>query len=338
VSVSGNITTQVWPACFADLNGQVFLRGHVTLSPVPAVGGAVLGLLPEDAAGVCVCTPKPDPGTRGNTVLATTTALAYPRDNPNVPDVCIVRLLISQYLPPDVNGDFVVNFTDLSLIYGSTYYSMDPLAGSKCPLVGTINVCGPIDVNMDGKVNQLDATSITQSLYLGSNVTCGGVYATAFSCGSTRSAPLTPAVAISLDSIVWFSDDGLLGRVNLLLNVQSKRFAKRDDLLVYEILAQVESLQHHFEQVDSKLGQVDSQLGQVDNKLGQHDSKFGQHDSKFGQVDSKLGQHDNKLGDVEKKIRITGPEILSEVVVSVVVMLVTALLFAAARKIRATSE
>jgi hypothetical protein len=328
VTVSGNSTTQVWPACFADLNGQVFLRGHVTLSPVPAVGGAVLALLPEDAAGVCVCTPKPDPGTRGNTVLATTTALAYPRDNPNVPDVCIVRLLISQYLPPDVNGDFVVNFTDLSLIYGSTYYSMDPLAASKCPLVGTVNVCGPIDVNMDGKVNQLDATSITQSLYLGSNVTCGGVYATAFSCGSTRSAPLTPAVGISLDSIVWFSDDGLLGRVNPLLNVQSKRFAKRDDSLVYEILTQVESLQHHFLELD----------GKFDNKLGQVDSKFGQVDSTLGQHDSKFEQHDSKFAGVEKKFKFAGPEILSEVVVSMAVVLVTILAFGIVRKIRSRNE
>jgi hypothetical protein len=287
----------------------VFLRGHITLSPVPAVGGAVLALLPADAAGNCVCTPKPDPGTRGNTVLATTTALAYPADHPDVADVCIVRLLISQYLLPDVNGDFVVNYTDVNLIYISPYYSLDPTDDSKCPMVETFHVCGPVDVNMDGKVNQLDSTSVTQSLYLGSNVSCGGVYATAFSCGSTRYAPLTPAVDISLDSIVWFYDDGLIGKVDPLQSAQFKRFGKRDDSLVYEILTQVESLQHHFLQVDSKLGQHDSELGQHDSKLGQHESKLGQVDSKFGQV--------------EKKFRITGPEILSEVVVSVAVVVFT---------------
>ena len=45
--------TDVFPACFPDINGQVFLRGHVKLTPVPAVGGALLGILPRDRRGVC---------------------------------------------------------------------------------------------------------------------------------------------------------------------------------------------------------------------------------------------------------------------------------------------
>ena len=31
-----------------------------------------------------------------------------------------------------------------------------------------------------------------------------------FSCGSTNAAPITPAVGISLDSLMYWSDDGLL--------------------------------------------------------------------------------------------------------------------------------
>merc|ERR1711991_670187 len=81
--------------------------------------------------------------------------------------------------------------------------------------------CGRVDVNQDGKVDQLDSTSITQSAYLGTNVTCGGIYAMAFSCGSNRQAPLTPAIAISLDSVTYFSDDGLIVQGKLLLNADN---------------------------------------------------------------------------------------------------------------------
>merc|ERR1712065_68981 len=69
--------------------------------------------------------------------------------------------------------------------------------------------CGRVDVNRDGRVNQLDATSLTQSAQLGQNVSCGGIYATDFSCGSTRSAPITPAMGISLDSITYFESAGI---------------------------------------------------------------------------------------------------------------------------------
>jgi len=209
----------IWPACFPDINGQVYLRGHVTLSPVPALGGGLLGILPKNSKGECACTPLPDPNTQDNNVIATTTALAYPRNTPNKPDVCIVRLLISLYMPVDVNLDLVVNQTDFSLVEQSPYYNIILNQSSTCPQGsdGT-RLCGRADVNGDGFVNQLDTTSISQSAdYLqGTPLPCGGVYATAFSCGSTRAAPLTPAVDISLDSIVYFNNDGEIGAVTPL--------------------------------------------------------------------------------------------------------------------------
>ena len=82
-----------FPACFPDSSGQVYLRGHLTLDPMPALGGSTLALLPLNGQGDCACTPVSDAGEQGNNV-ATTTAIAYSRDRPNVPDVCIVRLLI----------------------------------------------------------------------------------------------------------------------------------------------------------------------------------------------------------------------------------------------------
>jgi hypothetical protein len=310
------LDTDIWPACFPDLNGQVFLRGHVTMSPVPAVGGCVVALFPQNVSGECSCTPKPDPGMVDNTVIATTTSLAYPRDNPDAADVCIVRLLISQFLPPDVNRDFVINFTDVRLVYDCPYFNLDPTSNvSKCPLKGSKRACGPADVNQDGKVNVLDSVSITQSTLMGTNVTCGGVYVTAFSCGSTRRAPLTPAVDISLDSIVWFRDDGQTGDVNPLQNTLSRR---SDSSLVSTMLVQFEAMQERVVHLESTLGQVDS--------------KLGQHDNKFGQVDDKLGHQDSEILKVKSKVRSAGTEILSEVVVSGLVVLVTVIVIAAVRK------
>jgi len=190
-----------FPACFPDTTGQVFLRGHVTLSPVPAVGGGLLAVLPLDPDGSCSCTPEE------KDVILTTTALAFPMDLEGSADVCIVRLLVDEYVYADVNRDLVIDALDVNIVETSDLYSISPNASSKCT---EAMPCGALDVNRDGKVNQLDSTSITQSARLGTNVSCGGVYATAFSCGSTRRAPITPAVAISFDGLSYFSDDGLL--------------------------------------------------------------------------------------------------------------------------------
>jgi hypothetical protein len=316
VTVPG-LSTDVWPACFPDINGQVFLRGHVTLSPVPAVGGCMVGLFPQDVSGVCACTPKPDSGTESNSVIVTTTAMAYPVDNPEVAEVCIVRLLISQFLPPDVNRDFVINNTDLTLIYKSTYYNVDPTEESKCPLISDKRVCGPADVNEDGKVNVLDATSVTQSTLLGTNVACGGVYVTAFSCGSTKSTPLTPAADISLDSMFWFNDDGQRGAVKPLTNTFGRR---QDNSLLSTMLDQFQAMQDRFVQLEGSLELVDNEFGSVR--------------SKFGQVDKKLGQHDSELVKIKSKARRAGTEILSEVVVSGLVVLATVIIVAVVRKFK----
>jgi hypothetical protein len=248
-----------FPACFPDSNGQVYLRGHLSLSPVPAVGGIVLGLFPKDAAGKCACTPEPE-----HTVIATTTALAYPTANPDVAEVCIVRLLISFYLPPDVNRDLVVNVTDQILVNTSVYYNLDPTEDSKCPLVDGKHTCGPADVNQDGKVNILDYNSIEQSLSVvppGVQVPCGGVYATAFSCGSTKETPLTPAVSISLDSIMYFNDNGVVGSVYQ----PAKRF-QRGDALTNSILAQLDKVNVMAKEVE-KVSDLEARLVDVNSRL-----------------------------------------------------------------------
>jgi len=246
----------VFPACFPDLNGQVFLRGHVTLDPVPAVGGALVAIFPLDIEGNCSCTPEE------NDVIASTTALALLGEGET--DVCIVRLLIDKFVYADVNRDGIIDQVDVDLVEDDPSFSINPASPSLCDPEG----CGPADVNRDGKVNQLDSTSISQSAILGTNVTCGGVYATDFSCGSTRSAPLVPATSISLDTISYFSDDGLIveGR---LLSHQFDIFASKrteENSLIDNILVEVDEM--HKEMRAMKLKDL-----QHDERLDSHDQQ-----------------------------------------------------------------
>jgi hypothetical protein len=253
-----------------------------------------LALFPQDKNGNCVCTPKPDPGLQDNTIVATTTALAYPRDISVVDsaDVCIVRLLISEFVRPDVNQDRWVDSLDLDLIYGSAFFNIDPSAASLCPKVGVRRVCGAVDVNQDGRVNQLDATSVTQSVWLGTNTTCGGVYASAFSCGSSRRAPLTPALDISLDSIVWFRDDGLLGDTNRLINQQFKRerseSAKKDSEMLSSILDELERMDQENKELKEKLQATDAKTSKVEFKTAKLEAATADLKSTTADLQSKL--------------------------------------------------
>jgi hypothetical protein len=259
------LVDDVNPACMPDLNGLVHLRGHISLSPVPAVGGSMLGILPMDQFGVCSCSPIPDPNAYDNTIIISTTGVAYPRDRPNIPDVCMVRVMISMYIPPDVNRDFVIDQADIGMVEMSKYYNMDVSLPSKCPLVKDKYDCGAADVNRDGYVNMLDTTAITQSARLGTNVSCGAIYATGFSCGSSRSAPLTPSVDISFDSITYYNNNGEFGVETSL----GKRAAGPDGSLLSDILVEVEHLNA---KVEEKFGAVHSKLSTVESTLKTHSS------------------------------------------------------------------
>merc|ERR1711916_82359 len=183
-----------------------------------------------DENGNCSCTPEE------NDVIATTTGLAFPANS--AVDVCMGRLLIDKELPFDVNLDLKIDVVDVQLVENSPYFAFNPNASSMCPSSG----CGRVDVNGDGKVNQLDSTSITQSAELGTNVTCGGVTATAFSCGSTSKAPITPAVAISLDTVVYFSDDGLIVEGIALEHDNDRRRRATRDILVDGLMMEIGQL------------------------------------------------------------------------------------------------
>ena len=295
----------IWPACFPDSNGQVYLRGHVTLDPVPAVGGSLLALLPVDSTGACGCTPVPDAGKQGNNVIATTTAIAYPRNTPNIPDVCIVRLLVSNYLPVDVNLDLVINKTDTDLVEHSPYYSFDLTAPSTCPQNSDLqHVCGRADVNFDGFVNQLDTTAITQSAVLGTHVPCGGVYATAFSCGSTRRAPLTPAVDISLDSIVYFNNDGNFGQPETRRRTAAEGGVLQTILMDYqhwhgELMSLRNAVDVGFEEVKHEVSVVDYKvsvgLSTVRSEVSSVRSELEESHASHAAVAKRVASHERTL-------------------------------------------
>ncbi len=75
-----------------------------------------------------------------------------------------------------------------------------------------------------------------------------------FSCGSTRKAPLTPAVGISFDSIVYFQFGGLDGVETPLNNTQTKRsFSSTRDDLHEHILVELENLRDRDVQMERTL-------------------------------------------------------------------------------------
>ncbi len=252
-----------------------------------------MAIFPRDSKGECSCTPRPDAGTMSNDVIATTTAIAYPNDRPNIPDVCIVRLLISQSLPVDVNQDFVIDEQDIFLVENSTFYSFDLFSPSLCPIVGNQRICGRADVNFDGLVNQLDSTAISQSAVVtpGTNVSCGGVYATAFSCGSSRAAPLTPAVDISLDSIVYFNNDGEYAPTGTL----KRSLAAADSSLFRTILVDYEHMHNEIASLKTENVALSSGFKHLDSEVTEVKSGFKQHDDSIKHLDSEVKHHDQTL-------------------------------------------
>jgi len=140
------------------------------------------------------------------------------------------QLLISKEIPADVNLDGKIDQADIDQVRNSASFSDDSTAPSSCPGSG----CGREDVNRDGKVNPLDETSILQSAALGTNVTCGGVYAKQLAFGSTQRMPLFSASDISFDSLVYFNDDGLSAAGVPLMHMTRNSMNQRqlDDIVV----------------------------------------------------------------------------------------------------------
>jgi hypothetical protein len=202
----------------------VDLRGHITLllSPVPVTGGQLLATLPINPAdGSCFC------GVDDQDVIATSTAFTFP-GGLDTQEVCIVRLLVTKEPPADANRDGVINAADEAFVSGSGMFN----SGTPCA-----PNCGTFDVNNDGFVNQTDVDTIFASAVYPTNVTCGAVYATQFSCGSYRSSPPDPAIAISLDQVRFASDAGVLSSstkkrgvvdFDFAMDVLNERMARND--------------------------------------------------------------------------------------------------------------
>ncbi len=122
------VTNGTAPACTVDDLQHVYLRGHVTLHSVAAVGGQLLELLPLTGNGLdCPCSPGNI--TNPTIIFATTTGLAVPFDafRPSiVPDVCIIRLQISRQLRIDVDLNGIIDINDMMLITSSPLFIMSP--------------------------------------------------------------------------------------------------------------------------------------------------------------------------------------------------------------------
>jgi len=209
--------------CYTSSGGEVFLRGHVTMNPVPTVGGQLIAIVPQNPTGTCYCSPPQ------YSVIGTTTALSYPPGGSlGTPDVCIIRVTLSKDVPADVNQDGVINQFDIDAITNF----VGPCNGP------TLDPCGRPDVNKDGLVDTLDKVAVQQSAF-GQNVTCGALYATAFSCGSTRANPVAATNGISLDTIEFLNNVGL--------NPTIARRTSAELTVMFGRLSQLEERTEHLE-------------------------------------------------------------------------------------------
>lgn len=281
------------PSCYVNEEGEVFLRGHVDLSPVPALGGQLLAVLPivqtqvvDSNTGAttttitCPCSPE------HLDVIATSTALA---EHPGAsPDVCIVRMLVTRHsVPADVNRDTIIDNADIKAVLQSPYFT--PNASQANASCGT--QCGNADVNRDGYVSVLDITSIYGSVMtFPTSVVCGAVYATAFSCGSTRSAPVTPALAISLDNMGYFDDDGV---------AQTRRtsYAKMSEWNGYH-----DMLQQHTQLIDVLVERMQSMEQETQEKLKHQEHKMQNQQSELRKAKSDMQQ---KFQEQESELQRT---------------------------------
>jgi hypothetical protein len=186
----------VAPACFADVNGQVYLRGQVTWSPAggPTVFPVRLGALPSDGNGVCVCSPEM------SKVVVTTTGLVYPR--PFKPTMCTVRLQIEG-------------------------------AGSG----GTV---------------------------------CGSVEIVGVSCGSLQSVPTVPSYEVAIDSLVYFSDNGLQGAS------ARKRKRRERETRRAEVERRMEELEAELAAEERKAAELDKVVERLGTTAGRQGRRQGE--------------------------------------------------------------
>jgi len=225
--------------------GEVFVRGHVGLFPIPQQGGGMLTTLPR-VNDQCYCTPQTID------VIGTTTALAYPNaSSPTTginPDVCIVRLLFTSSCPADVNQDGVINELDTQAIEANPQFVGNPGAPSNCTGSNPLDPCGRADVNQDGRVNPSDTIAVTNSASFGTDVRCGCLWARSWSCGSSRTNPLVPAIGVSLDAIQFLDQPGV---------TQSKR-KRETDTIIERLEDHAQSLSSHAQHLSSLDGVVKS--------------------------------------------------------------------------------
>ena len=197
---SSVISSAVAPACFEDVLGDVHLRGQTTFQAqlIGDVQYQLLAALPKTASGSCTCTPG------DNDVIITTSATTQPTTNTFVGfpwDACLVRLRVSRDVPADINQDGVVNSADVEAIESSQFFSNETGVGSLC-----IGPCGRVDLNNDGAVDPNDVDALNNAIPIPTDVSCGAIYATVYSCGGD--IPRGGAFDISLDNVDYYNNDG----------------------------------------------------------------------------------------------------------------------------------
>ena len=238
------------PSCYANIFGEVSLRGLLQIGTSPSPG-RVVALFPRSSAtGQCDCSP----GTRD--VVVTTSALLPSNE------ACMVRLAVVKVLNVDVNSNGLVDAVDETLIFTDTSFDTNVSAVfSKCnPVLG----CGRADVNGDGKVNQKDVDILKDSLAFGTSTACGGIFIAHINCFGNGGGELASLSGLALDSITYFHQDGMTSSV-----IPTKRYEYLDSLA-----GKVSIIEQRSQNLQEQNQWLISQLLSLRNKDIEHEEKL----------------------------------------------------------------
>ena len=143
-----------------------------------------------------------------------------------------------------------------------------------------------------------------------------------FSCGSTNAAPITPAVGISLDSLMYWSDDGLLVDAMHLTNY----WRPSNGPLINKRSRQVDMMESVLEKIE--------RLEEENRELRENDRRLEDKTDRLEANDQRLEGSISSVMRLVRKSPSSGHGLAADVLISVGVVLCCGLVVALITKRR----
>ena len=144
-----------------------------------------------------------------------------------------------------------------------------------------------------------------------------------FSCGSTNAAPITPAVGISLDSLMYWSDDGLLVDAMHLTNY----WRPSNGPLINKRSRQVDMMESVLEKIE-RLEEENRELRENDRRLEDKTDRLEANDQRLEANDQRREGSISSVMRLVRKSPSSGHGLMADVLISVGVVLCCGLVVA----------